>query len=136
MNDLQNTIETAFETRNELNPTNVSSELLQAVNSTIALLDTGQLRVAEPSEQGWQVNQWAKKAVLLSFKIRDNRKIDAGHTAYFDKVPLKYENTSEQSFNEMGVRVVPQAIVRNGCFVNKNVVLMPSYVNIGAYIDS
>jgi len=136
MNNLQKTIETAFENRNELNPTNVSSDILQAINSTIALLDSGQLRVAEPTDNGWQVNQWAKKAVLLSFRVRDNRKIEAGHTAYFDKVPLKYENTSEQSFNEMGVRVVPQAIVRNGCFVNKNVVLMPSYVNIGAYIDS
>lgn len=136
MNKLRETIEAAFENRNELSPHSVSAEVLHAIKDTISLLDSGQLRVAEPVQAGWQVNEWAKKAVLLSFRVRDNKKIDAGHTAYFDKVPLKFENTSEESFNEMGVRVVPQAIVRNGCFVNKNVVLMPSYVNIGAYIDS
>ncbi len=136
MDNLQNIIELAFEKRNELNSQSVSADTLKAINQTIALLDSGQLRVAEPCDTGWLVNEWAKKAVLLSFRVRDNKKIEVGHTAYFDKVPLKYENTSEQTFNEMGVRVVPQAIVRNGCFVNKNVVLMPSYVNIGAYIDS
>jgi len=135
MNNLQQTIEDAFEIRQDINPSNVSTEVFDAVNQTLSQLDNGSLRVAEPTENGWQVNQWAKKAVLLSFRIRDNKKIDAGHTNYFDKVPLKFENTSEQEFNQMGVRVVPQAIVRNGCFVNKNVVLMPSYVNIGAYID-
>lgn len=134
-NDLKQTIESAFEQRQNINPNNVSEEISDAVNQTLAQLDSGNLRVAEPTENGWQVNQWAKKAVLLSFRIRDNQKIDAGHTNYFDKVPLKFANTSEQEFNQMGVRVVPQAIVRNGCFVNKNVVLMPSYVNIGAYID-
>lgn len=135
MKDLQQTIEEAFENRQQINPDNVSPKIFDAVNQTLQKLDQGNLRVAEPTAKGWQVNQWAKKAVLLSFKIRNNKKIDAGHTAYFDKVPLKYADTSEEEFNQMGVRVVPQAIVRNGCFVNKNVVLMPSYVNIGAYID-
>jgi len=135
MKDLKQTIEQAFDQRQEITSKNVSPEVFSAVNQTLSLLDSGELRVAQPTKNGWQVNQWAKKAVLLSFRIRDNQKIDAGHTNYFDKVPLKYANTSEQEFNEMGVRVVPQAIVRNGCFVNKNVVLMPSYVNIGAYID-
>jgi len=135
MNNLQTTIETAFETRSSMTPSTVPKEVFDAITQTLAQLDNGTLRVAEPSENGWKVNQWAKKAVLLSFLIRDNKKIDAGHTAYFDKVPLKFEQTSQQEFEQMGVRVVPQAIVRNGCFVNKNVVLMPSYVNIGAYID-
>jgi len=135
MSNLQSIIEQAFENRQQIQPDNVSAEILSAVTQTLEKLDNGSLRVAEPAKQGWQVNEWAKKAVLLSFRIRDNQKIDAGHTNYFDKVPLKYANTTEQEFNQMGVRVVPQAIVRNGCFVNKNVVLMPSYVNIGAYID-
>ncbi len=136
MNDIQKTIESAFENRNELSHQNVSSKVLNAINTIIHRLDSGELRVSQPTATGWQVNEWVKKAVLLSFRIRDNHKIDAGHTAYFDKVPLKFENTTEQSFNEMGIRVVPQAIVRNGCFINNNVVLMPCYVNIGAYIDS
>ena len=135
MQELKTIIETAFETRQNIQPSNVTKEVALAVNETLKQLDNGQLRVAEPTSDGWKVNEWAKKAVLLSFRIRDNKKIDAGHTAYFDKVPLKYAETSEKEFNAMGVRVVPQAIVRNGCFVNKNVVLMSSYVNIGAYID-
>ncbi len=135
MNNLRTIIESSFDERQNISPTNVSPEVKQAVIDTLSLLDSGELRVAEPSEKGWKVNQWAKKAVLLSFRIRDNKKIEAGHTSYFDKVPLKYAETSEQEFNQMGVRVVPQAIVRNGCFVNRNVVLMPSYVNIGAFID-
>jgi len=135
MQNLQQIINEAFEQRQNISPSTVSPEVKDAINQTLAQLDNGTLRVAEPTDSGWQVNEWAKKAVLLSFRIRDNRKIDAGHTSYFDKVPLKYSNTTEQQFVEMGTRVVPQAIVRNGCFVNKNVVLMPSYVNIGAYID-
>jgi len=136
MSTLQKTIEQAFENRKQLSASNVDSSVKEAVLHTIARLDTGELRVAEPkADGGWLVNEWAKKAVLLSFLIRDNHKIDAGHTNYFDKVPLKYAQTSQAEFEQAGVRVVPQAIVRNGSFVNKNVVLMPSYVNIGAYID-
>jgi len=135
MNNLRSIIEQAFENRKNINPSNVSEELLSAVNETLNRLDRGELRVAEPTDEGWKVNEWAKKAVLLSFRIRDNEKIEAGHTAYFDKVPLKYANTTSEEFNQMGVRVVPQAIVRSGCYVAKNVVLMPSYTNIGAYID-
>ncbi len=136
MTELKLIIEKAFENRKNLSPSNADSATKQAILETIAMLDAGKLRVAEPlSRGGWQVNEWAKKAVLLSFLIRDNQKIDAGHTSYFDKVPLKFAGTSQQEFEQAGVRVVPQAIVRNGCFVNKNVVLMPSYVNIGAYID-
>lgn len=128
-------IEQAFEKRAEITPTNVSPEVANAVKQTLSMLDCGKLRVAEPAADGWKVNEWAKKAVLLSFRILDNRVVNAGHTQYFDKVPLKFENTSQQEFEQMGVRVVPQAIVRNGCYVAPNVVLMPSYTNIGAYID-
>ncbi len=135
MNDLIATIEQAFENRTNITPDNVSDEISQAVKQTIKLLDQGELRVAQPTGDGWQVNQWAKKAVLLSFRTQDNQVIDAGHTQFFDKVPLKYNNLSQQDFQQMGVRVVPQAIVRNGCYVAPNVVLMPSYTNIGAYID-
>jgi len=135
MNKLKPIIEHAFEDRQNINPSNISTEVLNVVNETLALLDSGELRVAEPTNDGWKVNEWAKKAVLLSFRVRDNEKIDAGHTAYFDKVPLKYANTTSEQFNQMAVRVVPQAIVRSGCYVGKNVVLMPSYTNIGAYID-
>jgi 2,3,4,5-tetrahydropyridine-2-carboxylate N-succinyltransferase len=135
MNELIDIIEHAFENRAEINPDNVSEEVAGAVTQTIQLLDDGKLRVAQPTSDGWQVNQWAKKAVLLSFRTRDNAVIDAGHTQYFDKVPLKYNGLSQQDYQQMGVRVVPQAIVRNGCYVAPNVVLMPSYTNIGAYID-
>lgn len=135
MNHLISTIEQAFKDRAQISPKTVSSEIAKAVADTLALLDSGQLRVAEPTNTGWQVNEWAKKAVLLSFRIFENQKIDAGHTCYFDKVPLKFAQTSEEEFNQLGVRVVPQAVVRNGCYIAPNVVLMPSYTNIGAYID-
>lgn len=135
MNKTISLIEQAFENRAELSPTNPPQELVEAVLHTLQQLDSGTLRVAEPSANGWQVNQWVKKAVLLSFRLFDNQVIDGGHTHYFDKVPLKYANTSAAEFVEGGVRVVPQAIVRRGCFVAPNVVLMPSYTNIGAYID-
>jgi 2,3,4,5-tetrahydropyridine-2,6-dicarboxylate N-succinyltransferase len=138
MQNLIPIIESAFESRADITAKNVSAEVKDAVTQTIALLDSGKLRVAEPNADvpsGWQVNQWAKKAVLLSFRILENKQIDAGHTNYFDKVALKYEGTSQAEFEAMGTRVVPQAIVRNGCYVAPNVVLMPSYTNIGAYID-
>ena len=135
MNPLIQTIEQAFENRAQITPQNVSPEVANAVRETLNLLDTGELRVAEPTNDGWHVNEWAKKAVLLSFRISENQVIDAGHTNFFDKVSLKYTNTSQEEFEQMGVRVVPQAVVRNGCYVAPNVVLMPSYTNIGAYID-
>ena len=135
MSEIQAIIEQAFESRAEINPNNVDPTVKDAVNQVIKLLDEGAIRVAEPVDGNWQVNQWVKKAVLLSFRIRDNQVVDAGHTNFFDKVPLKYSATDKTAFEQMGVRVVPQAIVRQGCYVGKNVVLMPSYTNIGAYID-
>ncbi len=136
MQQLINTIENAFENRQSLTPNTAPQETVEAINATIKLLDSGKLRVAEPTDNGWQVNQWAKKAVLLSFRINDNQVIDGGNAQYYDKVPLKYQNLSSDEFKTSGVRVVPNAIVRNGCYVAPNVVLMPSYTNIGAYIDS
>lgn len=135
MNQLINSIESAFDSRAEMTPDNVSAEVAEAVKETINLLDTGELRVAEPTADGWQVNDWAKKAVLLSFRIFDNQLINAGHTNFYDKVPLKFANTSAQQFKDMGVRVVPEAIVRKGSYIAPNVVLMPSYTNIGAFVD-
>ena len=113
-----------------------AAQLDAAVAEAIAMLDTGKARVAEPSSDGWQVNQWLKKAVLVSFRIRDNEVFDSGHTRFYDKVAMKYANYSAQDFANDGVRVVPDAVVRKGAYVANNVVLMPSFVNIGAYIDS
>jgi len=135
MNQLIKIIEQAFEIRADITPQNVSAEIKDTVYQVIDLIDQGKLRVAEPTESGWRVNQWLKKAVLLSFRVSENKIFDAGHIQYFDKVDLKFNQKSLQEFNAMGVRVVPQAIVRKGCYVAPNVVLMPSYTNIGAYID-
>ena len=135
MNQVISVIEQAFEERASITPSSVSKEIADAINHTISLLDSGELRVAEPTSDGWKVNEWAKKAVLLSFRIRENQVVDAGHTQFYDKVPLKFNGMSEQEFADSGIRVVPQAVVRNGCYVAPNVVLMPSYTNIGAYID-
>jgi 2,3,4,5-tetrahydropyridine-2-carboxylate N-succinyltransferase len=137
MNDLQNIIEKAFEQRADINPTNVDSLTKEAVEESIRLLDSGELRVAERQDVGvWQVNEWLKKAVLLSFRIQDNEFMKGGFTNYFDKVQSKYADYNSRDFRESGTRVVPPASVRKGSYIASNVVLMPSYVNIGAYVDS
>jgi 2,3,4,5-tetrahydropyridine-2-carboxylate N-succinyltransferase len=105
------------------------------VQETIELLNSGQARVAEKIAGEWVVHQWLKKAVLLYFRLHDNAPMDHGITQYYDKVPLKYANYSAERFAQESTRVVPSAIVRTGSFIAKNVVLMPSYVNIGAYVD-
>lgn len=133
---LQNIIETAFENRAEINPNTVTPEVREAVLETIHQLDSGKLRVAERLGVGeWKVNEWAKKAVLLSFRIQDNEILNDGVNKYFDKVPTKFADWSEDEFRSAGFRAVPGAVARRGSFVAKNVVLMPSYVNIGAYVD-
>jgi len=133
---LQNIIETAFENRAEINPNTVTPEVREAVLETIRQLDSGKLRVAERLGVGeWKVNEWAKKAVLLSFRIQDNEVLNDGVNKYFDKVPTKFADWSEDEFRSAGFRAVPGAVARRGSFVAKNVVLMPSYVNIGAYVD-
>ncbi len=134
MTRLQETIETGFDTRTDLRPG--PSELRDAVDQVLDSLDSGELRVAEPVDGGWQVNQWVKKAVLLSFRLYDNKPQSAGVMGFYDKVDLKYTNKSEADFAAESVRVVPGAIARRGAHVAADVVLMPSYVNIGAYVDS
>ena len=110
--------------------------LKTAVEDTILALDEGRIRVAEKSGDQWQVNQWVKKAVLLFFKIEQNRLIKGGHTQYFDKIANKFSDFSATQFEQAQVRIVPPATVRQGCYVAPNTVLMPCFVNIGAYIDS
>ena len=132
--DLISLINSAFEQRAEFSPKNAPADVRNAVEAAIQLLDTGQARVAEKRDGAWQVNEWLKKAVLLSFRLNDNRVMDAGYTQFFDKVPLKHANYDEARFRAEGVRVVPHAIVRRGAFVAPNTVLMPSYVNVGAYV--
>lgn len=136
MSQLQTIIEDAFESRAEINPGNASAELKDAIASVLADLDAGKLRVAsrKGDSQEWETHQWLKKAVLLSFRLQDNVLIDGGCTQYFDKVPPKFADYTEEDFKAGGFRVVPNAIVRRGSFIGKNAVLMPSYVNIGAYV--
>jgi 2,3,4,5-tetrahydropyridine-2-carboxylate N-succinyltransferase len=133
---LQAIIEQAFEQRASLSPSHVPHDLIVAINECIALLDSGQVRVAEKADGRWVVNEWLKKAVLLSFRTHESRVLEAGYTNFYDKVPLKYAEASEAHFAAGGVRVVPHALVRRGAYIAPNVVLMPSYVNIGAYVDS
>ena len=127
-------IDAAFDERATLTPANAPVDVVEAVNEAIDLLDAGSARVAEKIGGRWQVNEWLKKAVLLSFRLFDNVTIDAGYTRFYDKVPLKYAGHDAERFRAEGVRVVPPAVVRRGAHVARNVVLMPSYVNIGAHV--
>ena len=136
MSDLKSIIETAFENRASISPTSVDASVKAAVNDALAMLDSGEARVAEKLDGEWVVNQWLKKAVLLSFRINDNEPVDGQFTQYYDKVPSKFANMSAEQFKESGVRVVPPAVARAGSYIASGVVLMPSYVNIGAYVDS
>ena len=137
MTTLQSIIEDAFENRSEITPSTVSSEIKNAVNETMEGLNHGVHRVASRigNSQNWETHQWIKKAVLLSFRIEDNVKIDSGYTNFFDKVKSKFHSYSKEGFKKGGFRVVPNAMVRHGSFIGKNAVLMPSYVNIGAFVD-
>ncbi|MDF9391574.1 MULTISPECIES: 2,3,4,5-tetrahydropyridine-2,6-dicarboxylate N-succinyltransferase [Methylococcus] len=133
---LENIINEAFENRAQLSPAAVSPDVREAVEEALRLLDSGAARVAEKKEGAWVVNQWLKKAVLLSFRINDNRVMDGGETRYFDKVEPKFGSFAPEDFRAAGVRVVPPAAVRRGAYIAPGVILMPSYVNIGAYVDS
>ena len=135
MNDLKQQIEAAFEKRADLTPANAPSGVREAVEETIERLDRGELRVAEKQGDEWVTHQWLKKAVLLSFRLRDNEIMQGGFTHYFDKVDSKFARYTQADFAAGGYRVVPPATVRQGAFIAKNAVLMPSYVNIGAYVD-
>ncbi len=133
--ELQTLIDLAWESRASINATN-SPEIYQAVEHVIAELNGGRLRVAERQGVGqWTVNQWVKKAVLLSFRLNDNKLMRAGDLGFFDKVQTKFAHLSDDEMRATGVRVVPPAVARRGSYVAKNVVLMPSFVNIGAYVD-
>jgi 2,3,4,5-tetrahydropyridine-2-carboxylate N-succinyltransferase len=135
MIELRKAIEAGWENRAELSPGNAPAGLRDAVETAITELDNGRLRVAEPHGTEWRVNEWLKKAVLLSFRINDNRVVGGGHTRFYDKVPLKYADYSAEQFALSGTRVVPDAVVRRGAYVAADVILMPSFVNIGAYVD-
>jgi 2,3,4,5-tetrahydropyridine-2,6-dicarboxylate N-succinyltransferase len=128
-------IEAAWEGRAALGPAQAPRELRAAVEEVIAGLDSGKLRVAEKSGGEWITHQWIKKAVLLSFRLEDNRLLQGGETRYYDKVASKFSSYDEAAFAAAGFRVVPPATARRGAYIAKNVVLMPSFVNIGAYVD-
>ena len=144
MGSLSETIDAAWERRAELSPAAAPPAVRDAVEHAIAELDAGRARVAEKIDGQWITQQWLKKAVLLSFRLRDNRIVPSPGAAtpggprlpqYFDKVPTKFEDYTEADFAAGGFRVVPTAVVRRGAFIASNVVLMPSFVNIGAYVD-
>ncbi|MFN3957268.1 MAG: 2,3,4,5-tetrahydropyridine-2,6-dicarboxylate N-succinyltransferase [Tepidimonas ignava] len=133
---LQAIIENAWDNRAQLSPGNAPHEVVDAVEHVIAELDAGRLRVATRHGVGqWTVHQWIKKAVLLSFRLRDNEVMRAGDLGFFDKVPTKFGRMSPQELAASGVRVVPPAVARRGSYIAKGAILMPSYVNIGAYVD-
>jgi 2,3,4,5-tetrahydropyridine-2,6-dicarboxylate N-succinyltransferase len=144
MSGLSQTIDAAWERRTELSPATASSEVRDAVFHAIAELDAGRARVAEKLDGQWTTHQWLKKAVLLSFRLQDNHIVasptpsapeESRLPQYYDKVPTKFENYTEADFAAGGFRVVPTAIARHGAFIARNVILMPSFVNIGAYVD-
>src|SRR5690606_23990490 len=133
--DLQSTIEEAWDNRADLSPSSGHAAVRNAVQATLAALDAGQLRVAEKISGDWVVHQWVKKAVLLSFRLEDNKIMGQGALQFYDKVDTKFQNYDAAAFAQGGFRVVPPAVARIGTFIGKNVVLMPSYVNVGAYVD-
>ncbi len=137
--NLSSIIENAFEKRAEIN-FSTKGEIRDATNETLALLDVGQIRVCEKKDNVWRVNQWIKKAILLSFRLNDNfltkhEMQSGGAVSYFDKVPLKFSNWSEEDFRKAGFRALPGAVVRHSAFIAKGAVLLPSFVNLGAYVD-
>jgi 2,3,4,5-tetrahydropyridine-2-carboxylate N-succinyltransferase len=134
--ELAQIIDTAFENRAEIN-FSTTGEVRDAVNEALNLLDSGQARVAEKIDGKWQVNQWLKRAVLLSFRLNDNERIAGGpqNSTWWDKVPTKFEGWSDNTWREAGFRAVPGAIVRRSAHIAKGAILMPSFVNLGAYVD-
>jgi len=125
MTELRNTIESAWENR-ELLKENATQD---AIRKVIDLLDSGELRCAEPTSNGWQINEWVKKGVVLYFPIQKMETLEAGIFEYHDKIPLK------KGYEAKGIRVVPNAVARHGAYISSGTILMPSYVNLGAYVD-
>ena len=135
VDELKSTIDSAFERRAELTLAEIEGSLRDAVERAISGLETGALRVAEPDGQGgWQVNQWLKKAVLLYFRVNEMQLVEAQPAPYWDKVEARFAGFDESQFRAAGVRVVPGAVARRGSYIGRDVVLMPSFVNIGAYV--
>ena len=136
LSQLQSVIENAFDNITDIN-TSTTGEIRDAVEQTISLMDAGTIRIAEKQSDGWQVNQWIKKAVLLSFRLNDMELMSGSNQdcSWWDKVPNKFKGWGEKEFSEAGFRAVPGSIVRRGSYIAKNAVLMPSFVNIGAYVD-
>jgi len=132
---LQQTIDAAWDDRANLSPTQAPAEVREAVEHVISELNNGHLRVATRESVGqWTVHQWIKKAVLLSFRLKDNEPIQAGALGFYDKVQTKFSHLSPEELKEAGVRIVPPAVARRGSYIAKGAILMPSYVNIGAYV--
>ena len=136
MENLEKIICDAFENRADITPANVYPDLRAAIVESVNLLDTGKARVAEKINGQWVVNQWLKKAVLLSFRIHENRLMDGGVNRYYDKIETKFATYTPEDFAQAGVRVVPNANARHGSYIAPGAILMPSYINIGAYVDS
>jgi len=133
---LQSLIDNAWDNRAELSPATAPKEVMDAVEHVIAELNSGKLRVATREAVGqWTVHQWVKKAVLLSFRLKDNEIMRSGDLAFYDKVSTKFAHLSDADMKATGVRAVPPAVARRGSFIGKGAILMPSYVNIGAYVD-
>ena len=133
---LQQIIEGAWERRTALSADEIDASLRPAIEQAITQMEAGTLRVAEPENGSWHVNQWLKKAVLLYFRVSENRVQDAAPAPYWDKVPQRFEGFDADAFRALGVRVVPGAIVRRGAHLGRDVVLMPSFVNIGAHVGA
>ena len=134
MGELKKIIEDAFENKDQIN-IQTQGEIRSSVDETLNQLDKGIIRVCEKQGEEWIVNQWIKKAILLSFRLNDNEVIQASHATWFDKVPSKTTNWSKQDHEKAGFRYVPDAVVRKSAFIAKGVILMPSFVNLGAYVD-
>ncbi len=133
---LQTLIDNAWDNRTSLSASSAPKEVMDAVDEVISQLNTGKIRVATREGVGqWTVHQWIKKAVLLSFRLKDNEMVRAGDLGFYDKVPTKFAHLTEEQMKATGVRVVPPAVARKGSYVAKGAILMPSYVNIGAYVD-
>lgn len=136
MESIETIVQQGYERRAELTPSNAPRELREAIAECIELLDRGELRVAEKHEGQWRVNEWLKKAVLLYFRLEDNRLFEGGYAKFYDKVSTKFQDYDQSRFAATQTRVVPPATARFGSYIAPNVVLMPSYVNIGAYVDA
>jgi 2,3,4,5-tetrahydropyridine-2-carboxylate N-succinyltransferase len=133
---LRDVIEKAFTKREDISPNKVPQDTKEAIDEVLTELDKGRLRVAEKQNGAWQVNEWVKKAVLLSFRAQPNQIMDGGYTKFWDKVPQKYADYDQADFAKEGARIVPPAAVRRGAFIAPDVIVMPSFINIGAYIDA